>query len=157
MQPKVKFSAVCQSILLMLCLSCFSCNEPSQTQSSEINQRFSLLPGNIVMAKKDCQSNSRSCYAYIVPKENMTLSIKWVSIKRIFPQGWDIFFCDNTGYHIGMPDSCTLNPISDISAENEITLGLMVNMNGIQGCGHFEMTVEEVGMPGKDTLKFIVE
>ncbi len=148
---------LCRNLCLLVCISLCSCQNQSQPGYSSTNNRFKLIPGNHIQTIKNQNGNSRTCYAYILPNEDLTLRLKWVAIHRNFPREWDIFFCDNTGCHLSLPDSGLLNPVSASSAENDLTIGLLVNTNGIQGKGLFELTLEEIGSPGKDTLSFVIE
>lgn len=142
-------------LLVFICLG--SCQHHPQPGYSSENNRFKLIPGNTIKTINTQSGNSRTCYAYILPDADVTLRLKWITIHRNFPKEWDIFFCDNTGCHMSLPDSGLLNPVSSRSAENDLTLGLLVNTNGIPGKGLFELTLEEIGTPGKDTLSFVVE
>ncbi|MFZ4520781.1 MAG: hypothetical protein ACOYNC_03695 [Bacteroidales bacterium] len=142
---------------LLLLISIYSCQRPSPSGYSSPNHRYSLMPGNSIKTAKNQNGNSRTCYVYILPKSDSPIRLKWVTIHRDFPREWDIFFCDNTGCHMSLPDSGKLNPVSTKSAENDLTLGLLVNTNGFTGKGHFELTLEEIGTSLKDTLSFEVE
>jgi hypothetical protein len=148
---------VCTIFILFVGICLSGCQYQSQSGYTSLNGRFRLLPGRIIKAYNEKKGYSRSCFVYIVPEQDVTLRLKLISVNRSFPAGWDLFFSDNNGYHLNLPDSSILTPVTIKSAENDLTLGLMVNTNGIPGKGLFEMTLEEIGHPGKDTLRFEVE
>jgi hypothetical protein len=148
---------VFRNALLILCISVCGCRNQSRPVCTSLSHRFRLVPGKIVKTGNVQHGNSRTCCAYIVPEHDVSIRLKLIFISSVSPKEWDLFFIDNTGCHMSLPDSCILNPVSAKSPENDLTLGLMVNTNGFSGKGRFELTLEEIGRPGKDTLRFEVE